>query len=215
MLNRPTINRRKFLSDSGDTIVEVLIAIAVAAFAIGTSYAIASRSLNQAITARERNEATNIIQNQINALKLRFINDQAAFGGTDPKYDNPVIGFSVRTTSATPPPSGLPYTDFHFCLNEQSASPNDAAQQWARIPNVASDSEADNISSTNTYNKGNGGNNPGCIRNISGTEYFIDISAEITAGSKTAKNRTVYKVEVRWPEIASGDTAQTVVYYRL
>src|SRR5205814_634877 len=56
----------------GDTIVEVLMAIAIAAFAIGTCYAIANRSLQHAISARERNEAVNLMEDQIANLKVRY-----------------------------------------------------------------------------------------------------------------------------------------------
>lgn len=192
---------------AGDTIVEVLIAIAVAAFAIGTSYAIANRSLQQAITSRERNEAVNVVQSQISALKLRYINDKNAFTGTDSAYNNPAKGFAVKTTSI-PSLSSLPYTDFHFCLDEQSASPSDTTHPWARITNnFLSDDDATNISNVNRYNSG-------CIRDVSGTQYFVDISAQITAGSNNAKNRTVYKLAVRWAQTGTSVNGETVVYYR-
>jgi Tfp pilus assembly protein PilE len=189
---------------AGDTIVEVLIAIAIAAFAIGTSYAIANRSLQQAITARERNQAVNIIQSQIAALKIRYTYDKTAF-----QSDDPAKGFVVRSTTINPPASQLPYTDFHFCLVENSASPQDPTNPWARQVNpFTSDSEADNISPTNKYNAN-------CIHNSGAVNYFIDISAQITATSQNAVNRTVYKIVVRWDQAGNSAQAQSVVYYRL
>lgn len=59
----------------GDTIVEVLIAITIAAFAIGISYSTAQRSLQQAIAAREHNQALNILENQVADLNYRFQKD--------------------------------------------------------------------------------------------------------------------------------------------
>jgi Tfp pilus assembly protein PilV len=210
----PVALLKRHINQSGDTIVEVLIAIAIAAFAIGTSYAIANRSLQQAITARERNQAINLSQNQISALKIRYINDKNAFKGTDSTYDNPATGFAVKTTTVNPVlPSGYPVTDFHFCLDEQSASPTDSTHQWARIANnFASDSEADNISSTNKYTTTP---SPGCVRNIGGTDYFVDISAQITLTSKDATNRTVYKVAVRWAQVGSAANGESIIYYRI
>jgi Tfp pilus assembly protein PilE len=200
---------------AGDTIVEVLIAIAVAAFAIGTAYAIANRSLQQAITARERNEATNLIQSQIAALKIRYIDNKEAFKGTNTVYDDLTKGFAVRTTASVSP---LPATDFHFCLDEQSASPKDTTHQWAVIQNpFTSDSDADNINKSSPgfkYNPGNGGSNPGCVRNLGSTDYFVDISAQITKGSVNATNRTVYKASVRWAQVGNTVNGESTVYYR-
>lgn len=207
--------KARYKTICGDTIVEVLIAIAIAAFAIGTSYAIANRSLQQAITARERNEAINLTQNQIAALKIRFKNDKKAFQGTDSYYDNPSYGFAVKTSTVNPVlPSSYPLSDFHFCLDEQSGSSTDASHQWARIqePPSFTDSDADNISSPNKYNTSTPA--PGCVRNVGGTDYFIDISAQITLTSKDATNRTVYKVAVRWPQVGSAANGESIVYYR-
>ena len=62
-------------TQNGDTIVEVLIAIAIAAFAIGISYSTAQRSLQQAIAAREHNQALNILESQVADLNYRFQSD--------------------------------------------------------------------------------------------------------------------------------------------
>jgi Tfp pilus assembly protein PilE len=197
----------KINPSKGDTIVEVLIAIAIAAFAIGTSYAIANRSLLQAITARERNQAVNIIQSQISALKIRYVANTSEFYSEDPT--DPTKGFTIPSTTPTPPSSALPYTAFHFCLDEQSASADDTAHPWVRQTSSMTDAEADNIGTGNKYN-------PACIKDVSGTQYFVDISAQITNTSKdTTSNRTVYKLTVRWPQVGNTTTAQSTIYYRL
>lgn len=87
-------------TQAGDTIVEVMIAIAVAAFAIATSYAIANHSLQTAINARDRNEALNIIESQIAALKFREKTDPTNFG----QFEVPSSFTGVGTA-------------FHFCLD--------------------------------------------------------------------------------------------------
>jgi type II secretory pathway pseudopilin PulG len=179
---------------AGDTIVEVLIAIAVAAFAIGTSYAIANRSIQRAITARERNEATNTIQSQISALKFREKFDPAAFNST----------FGVPTSFAG---TG---TARHFCLNTQSTGPSDSVNQWGPYVNNVTDSSADTLS------VGSSGYFDKCrISTANGTEYYIDISATVTTASRsTANNPTVYRAIVRWMSV-TGELQKSIIYYRI
>ena len=83
----------------GDTIVEVLLAIAIAAFGVGTTYATAARSLNQAITAREHNEALNLIENQITDLRLQFKNDPSTF---DTKFGSSPGHYCLTDTATAP-----------------------------------------------------------------------------------------------------------------
>jgi len=87
-------------TESGDTIIEVLIAVAVAAFAIGISYAVANKSLQRAVMSRERNEAVNIIQNQLATLKQRFKTDT-----------------SFKNTLSVPASFTGTGTARHFCLD--------------------------------------------------------------------------------------------------
>ncbi len=58
----------KLQRDRGDTIVEVMIVLAVLGLAIGISYATANRSLLNARQAQENSQATEIAQSQIEAL---------------------------------------------------------------------------------------------------------------------------------------------------
>ncbi len=57
----------------GDTIVEVLIAMAVIALVLGGSYATASRSLQVGRRAQERVEAVKLVEAQIEQLKYLAI----------------------------------------------------------------------------------------------------------------------------------------------
>lgn len=177
-------------SIGGDTIIEVLIAIAIAAFAIGTAYAIANRSLQRAITARERNEALNHIQSQISALKFRQRTDPSNFNA----------GFAV------PASFGGTGTALHFCLNSANA-PTDLT--WPRVNNNFT-----NDAQPNTLVVGNPGYSPGCKFASSDTDYYVDISAQVNAASQSSINRTVYKVTVRWAAVGTGQPQQSVVYYR-
>src|SRR5581483_1789859 len=92
----------------GDTIVEVLIAIAIAGFAIGVSYATAQRSLKQSITAQEHNEALNIIERQVNDLRVRFQGTSASS--------------SFASTFANSSPGQADY-----CLDDTGVNPATAA----------------------------------------------------------------------------------------
>ena len=92
--------KRLSVNQRGDTIIEVLIAIGIAAFAIGTSYAVASKSLQQAISARERNQAVNVMENQLNALKFREQQTDAATFAS--KFSFPVTHFCLDETATDP-----------------------------------------------------------------------------------------------------------------
>lgn len=196
------------MPNNGDTIVEVIIAIAVAAFALATSYAIANNSMRQALTARERNQAVNIINTQIATLKIRH-NDNLEYFKSN---------FAVPDTYIAPlTQSSFPVTIYHFCLDEKSASSKDTTEVWGKILNsFGTDIQADNIGSANTYNHGNGSDNPGCVRNYDGTDFFIDISAQVTWNSRNTNKtgRTVYKVDVRWAQFGNGALAKAEVFYR-
>ncbi len=62
------MNSRK-LSQAGDTIVEVLIAIMVMSIVLGGAYVSANRSLNNSRQAQERAEALKVGQSQLEKLK--------------------------------------------------------------------------------------------------------------------------------------------------
>lgn len=59
----------KRLNQSGDTIIEVLICMAIVSFSLGISYGIARRSLSQVRVAQERTEALKIAEQQIERIK--------------------------------------------------------------------------------------------------------------------------------------------------
>ena len=56
-------------SQAGDTIVEVMIALAVIGAVIGTSYAISARSLRLGRQAQERTEALKLVESQVELIK--------------------------------------------------------------------------------------------------------------------------------------------------
>lgn len=67
MLRQHSGSRQR--QQAGDTIVEVMIVLAILGLAIGISYATANRSLLNARQAQENAEATELVQGQIEALR--------------------------------------------------------------------------------------------------------------------------------------------------
>lgn len=61
--------RRVLLSDTGDTIVEVLIAIIIVSAVLGGAYVSASRSLSVTRQSQERGEALKFAEEQVERLK--------------------------------------------------------------------------------------------------------------------------------------------------
>ena len=59
----------KKLNQTGDTIVEVMIVLAVLSLAIGISYATANRSLLNARQAQENTEASELVRTQVELLR--------------------------------------------------------------------------------------------------------------------------------------------------
>jgi type II secretory pathway pseudopilin PulG len=82
----------KKLNKAGDTIIEVLLSLAVLGMVIGTSYAIASRSLKRAQQAQERTQATKLVEGQIDRIK--YISEERGL-------ESNVTAFNDITTSGT------------------------------------------------------------------------------------------------------------------
>jgi type II secretory pathway pseudopilin PulG len=74
------INKHIFLSQTGETIVEVLFSIAVLASALGGAFAISTRSKNTMQANQERYQAQLIANGQADNLKL-YMAKNSTFGG--------------------------------------------------------------------------------------------------------------------------------------
>lgn len=176
----------------GDTIVEVLLAMAIAGFAIGISYATANRSLQQGITAGEHNEALNIIENQATNLKLRFLNTDAA-------------DFNSNFASKN-----------HFCLDSTAADPT--ASSWAPIFNYQGTGGVTESSplSANASPTSTSPYNTGCTETKTGegAVYYYDIMT-IPNNSGATVNATLYQIVVRWERLGGGQNNQASIFYKL
>lgn len=118
---------RLFQSNRGDTIVEVLLALAVLGSVIVGAYSIATRSLNGVRVAQERSEATKIAEGQIESLKANFsqysdsIDLIGGFAGiTRLKDETYAIPLGVNSSWDTAPgwSGSAPWPDIPFCYKQ-------------------------------------------------------------------------------------------------
>lgn len=83
------------IKERGDTIIEVMIAIAVVGSILAQAYAIANRSLQSTQTSQERSESVKIAEQQIELLRdLAKTDPDAVFGSTNLNI------FCIRTAGA-------------------------------------------------------------------------------------------------------------------
>ncbi len=79
------MHMRRLGSQRGETIVEVLIALAVTSFLIGAAYATANRSLMGARQSQERAEALTFTESQVEALRF-LVTDVGFTGGSATRF---------------------------------------------------------------------------------------------------------------------------------
>lgn len=90
------------LHQAGDTIVEVMVSLAIISMVLGASYAVANRSLRGVQTAQERTEASQIAQTLIETVKQYATKDDPS---VFPAINSNVC-FSSNLTDISPNPPG-------------------------------------------------------------------------------------------------------------
>jgi type II secretory pathway pseudopilin PulG len=86
----------KALQNRGDTIVEVLIVLAILTFALSISYASATRSLADAQLAQENSYATELAQSQIEEIRVAVIGSLASTSGSISNLSGVTVGGVVQ-----------------------------------------------------------------------------------------------------------------------
>ena len=132
------MNNRRKLQQRGDTIVEILIVLAVIGMALSTSYAIANRSLLGIRQSQEHSEALQLAQTQLEELRAlaaggtlsptaftaadpnKCINNGVAVNGT--ASPTTTCLFALETLTPVPSASGVGYLVTIKSAN--STSPN-------------------------------------------------------------------------------------------
>jgi Tfp pilus assembly protein PilV len=181
------LKQQLYKIQNGDTIVEVLLAIAIAAFAIGLSYATAQRSLQQSITAREHNEALNIMENQIADLKIRL----------------------QKTTDPTTFTNNFA-SKHHFCLDDSGADPVLTSSAWPALNNDGPNGPPSQTAPLAI--KTSSGPYDQLCRHGTDVVYYADID---TSTSSATKDATLYHITVRWEKIGGGPVNQASLDYKL
>lgn len=169
----------------GDTIVEVLISIAIISVVITGAYSIANRSLHQGISASEHTEALNLATGQLEALKFR---EQKS---TTADFNSNFANFSA---------GGYP----NFCLSTAAAGPSDTTN-WPPLTNGT------NPSSLTLIGVPGGNYNTKCVSPAApaAPKYFININVSQPGGT----GQPLYHITVQWNAIGGG-TDQSQLYYR-
>ncbi|CAN5448619.1 hypothetical protein BH10PAT3_BH10PAT3_8260 [soil metagenome] len=105
----------------GDTIVEVLIAMAVASSVLALTYVTMNRNLNITRASQERTEASKVVQGQIEALKARtdagrtLVSDNFCIDATDGSEIELPPG--IPNTTGSTPAARLAADDFSKYIN--------------------------------------------------------------------------------------------------
>ncbi len=73
---------KTILNQSGDTIVEVLLALAVVSAVLGGAYASANRSVSITRASQERGESLKVVEDQVEKLKVAIEKGKSMPGGT-------------------------------------------------------------------------------------------------------------------------------------
>jgi type II secretory pathway pseudopilin PulG len=90
------------LSSRGDTIIEVLIVLAVLSLAFSISLTTASRGLQQSRTAEEHAAATGLIQQQVEELRAAIADQNTAVFDHADSSSNPKDSFCMNSTTDQP-----------------------------------------------------------------------------------------------------------------
>lgn len=166
----------------GDTIIEVLISIAIVGLVIAGAYALASRSLQQGITASERTEALKLAEGQIEHLKLRH-----RVAWTNNFYDTDNNNFCLGTSA-----TGVGQPGWDPIVNNFNPTVTPTTLT------VSSGTEPGYINTSEQVR---------CVSSHTNPKYFIDI----TFRGSNIPNPT-YLITVRWNAIGGGQNQTQLYY---
>lgn len=170
----------------GDTIVEVLISIAIIGAVIAGAYALASRSLREGVSAAEHGEAIKLVQNQIELLKFRQ------------RYTSPANWTSQFATSG-----GGNHNNFCIVSGPTQEDDSSFTNNWW---------PQENPDPSNLTLPGGGlpgGYNTACTD--PGKKYFINISEHAVSPAGTYPT---YLITVQWVPAGGGPPSRSQSYYR-
>jgi type II secretory pathway pseudopilin PulG len=191
------------LYSHGDTIIEVMLCIAIVGAVIAGAYALASRSLAEGVSASEHSQAIKMAEGQVEALKSRQ-RDAVSRRDLWIQYfapANPINAATLNTLS-------------NFCLDNtatQMLNGGTADPKWLPQYNgnhngqfTSDNLQASNPTQNNTYN-------PVCTDtgNANTAKFFINIKLLPNADTTPS-----YLVTVKWTPAGNEPTSQSQIYYR-
>jgi Tfp pilus assembly protein PilV len=104
----------KFAKQTGDTIVEVMLAMTVLAIVLSTAYATSTRSLQAGIEAQNRSQATSLAQAQVEVLRnydnSGLLNNSYKTGAFC--FVPPSLTYQLIPSSGTNPCAKVNFTDY-------------------------------------------------------------------------------------------------------
>jgi Tfp pilus assembly protein PilV len=173
-----------FGNTRGDTMVEVLMSVAIVGAVITGAYGLASHSLQEGISASEHTQALKLAEGQIEALKFRYSK-------------------TIDTTNDWA--SSAFVTSQDFCLDATATAPVPAVD-WNPQAN------AGGVWSPTDLKVGASNYNLKCVNpaNAATAKYFINI----TKSTVSNVAGPTYLVVVRWTPPGDGPQSQTQLYYR-
>ena len=144
---------RNLRQQAGDTIVEVMVVLAVLGMAISISYTTANRSLLDTRQAQENSQATELLQAQIENLRAL-----AANVSTDPNYIFIAGQFCITSVGTVHPTStAVPNPNCHFdnlydvAISYTSLSPNPQGGRFTLVATWPDVQEQGNDTVTLSY----------------------------------------------------------------
>lgn len=141
----------KQLAERGDTIVEVLISIAVVSLILGGAYVTTNRSLQASRAAQERTNASKIVEGQIEAIKdLSNSNPTQVYDNASQFCVNLATSTTVATNNAAckVDSNASPTSDtfaYNITVNRQGTDTFTVAVKWDSIVNKG---QQDNVTMT-------------------------------------------------------------------
>jgi type II secretory pathway pseudopilin PulG len=122
------MSKRKFLNQTGETIVEVLFAIAVLASALGGAFAISTRSRNTIQANQERYQAQLIASGQADSIRLYDTYHTDLYADTDATNNNKFFCMDKTNPANTLHAYGtlpeLQTSSHHQCARDNATNQN-------------------------------------------------------------------------------------------
>lgn len=144
---------RLFNHNSGDTIVEVFIAIAVLSLVLGGAYSIAGKSLNNVRQAQEHSTALKIAEVQIEQIKSLHGTGNTDIFTQGSGFCTAIIAAALDVVANTAPEctitNGL---DYRVNVTRTGAAPNFTFRADITWPSIHGDSD-DNVSLVYNLNR--------------------------------------------------------------